>query len=108
MGVTLKMKDLVPVRNEQGILTGEESAKGVYERIAETLDREGQVAVDMEGIQSLSPSFAYEAFGKLVDRFGSTVDKKIRFENDPFSLSTRVTQALDRRKRVVEANTNSR
>ncbi|MEO5971305.1 MAG: STAS-like domain-containing protein [Bdellovibrionia bacterium] len=102
------MKDLVPVKNGVGNLSGEEHARDVYVRIVQALEREGQVDMDMGGIESLSPSFAYEAFGKLVDRFGPTVNNKIRFENDPLHLSIRIVQALERRKRVVEINAKNR
>ena len=108
MGVTLRMKDLVPLKDNLGRFSGEQDAKGVFIQIVKVLEREGKISMDLEGVESLSPSFAYEAFGKLVDRFGPSIESKIYFENDPFRLSTRIKEAIERRKRVVEANARER
>ena len=64
---------------------------------------ENTVEIDFLGMRSLSPSFAYEAFGKLVDDLGETVIKRLNFNNDTLDLKQRIQDAISRRKNVIQA-----
>jgi hypothetical protein len=68
--------------------------------IIERLRRVGFAKIDLSGIRSLSPSLAYEVFGKLVDESDLKIDKsKIQFLNDERGLSDRIWDAIDRRRK---------
>ena len=61
------------------------------------------VKIDLSGIRSLSPSFAYKAFGQLFED-PDQLDKlknRLKFINDHLSLESRIWKAIDRRKIVL-------
>lgn len=84
------------------------SAKGepskVRNEIKLALKASDKVTVDMSHLRSLSPSFAYEAFGPLVDEFGEDVQHRLQFVNDPLRLQTRIIEAMKRRQLVIHPN----
>lgn len=60
------------------------------------------IEVDLSGLRGLSPSFAYEAFGKLVDEFGANVLSRFLFINDQLHLEDRVRDAVSRRLEILK------
>ena len=76
-------------------------APQVREQIKQSLLVAEKVTVDFSNMRSLSPSFAYEAFGLLVDEFGENLQERIEFVNDNLNLSSRVLDALNRRLNVI-------
>jgi hypothetical protein len=57
------------------------------------------VYVDLKNIRSLSPTFAYEAFGKLVDKIPNVINR-LRFLNDSRKLRDRILTAIQRRQKI--------
>jgi hypothetical protein len=66
------------------------------------LSKHPVIVIDLLNMRSLSPSFAYEVFGKLVDSLGDGVIKRLSFVNDPMDLQSRIIEALKRRHQVVK------
>jgi len=86
-----------------GVVTSSSSPEAVRDKIRNALKDSEQVTVDLSRMRSLSPSFAYQAFGLLVDEFGESTRTRIAFENDEKQLQTRITAAIDRRLKILEA-----
>ena len=86
-------------------LSGINKPEAIRNDIASFLisDNTSEVFIDMSNLESLSPSFAYEAFGKLVDDFGIVIKERLRFVNDDLNLSRRIIDALIRRSSVRAA-----
>jgi hypothetical protein len=78
-----------------------------HAELAMALREHGEICIDLANVEGLSPSFAYEAFAKLIDKFGTDVSKKISFRNDDLNLADRIYQAFDRRKAVLAISTKS-
>lgn len=87
--------------NSNGKATGMDKPQLLKEKILNTLRTEREVTLDMANMRSLSPSFAYEAFGKLYDVFGDDIQSRLKFVNDERDLQKRIFSALDRRKEVL-------
>lgn len=87
--------------HSMGEVTGMDKPQEVKEKILAALASEPDVTVDMSHMRSLSPSFAYEAFGKLYDIFGDSITTKLKFINDEKNLQQRIYSALNRRKEVL-------
>ena len=51
--------------------------------ISESLKKNGSVEINFEGVERLTPSLAYNAFGRLVDSFGKDVLKNLKTANSP-------------------------
>ncbi len=90
-------------KNSQGEATGMDKPELLKEKLKAALESEVQSVevVDLSNMRSLSPSFAYEAFGKLYDIFGESVVKRLKFTNDSRDLHKRILSALDRRREVL-------
>lgn len=88
---------------EEDSFTGSTANNKLKALLDESLSTHNDLVVDFLNVKSLSPSFAYEHFGKLVDKYGSHVLSKIKFVNDPLDLGKRVVDAIQRRIRVVAA-----
>lgn len=82
-------------------------AKVVRERIKSLLSGSDIVKVDMLGVKSLSPSFAYNAFGHLYDTFKDKTESLLEFENDESQLSDRIYKAISRRRFIFDASNHS-
>ena len=70
--------------------------------LIDILRKNHELNIDMSSIRSLSPSFAYEIFGKLIDEFRENVVEYIHFTNDERQLSDRIKAAFDRRKLILK------
>lgn len=95
----LKLNDILVQRKGSAISL---SAERVRESIRTLLHKSDVVTINMCGVKSLSPSFAYNAFGHLYDTFKDQTKNLLKFENDEYNLSDRIYKAIDRRKFVVE------
>ena len=62
--------------------------------------------IDLSNLRSLTPSLAYIAFGHLFDIFGDRISTNLRFIEESPILSSRILDAIDRRKRVLESEKN--
>lgn len=71
--------------------------------VAKEIKDSGSSIIDFEGQTRLSPSIAYNAFGKLVDSFGPNVFENLTFKNDSSDLQKRIESAIARRVRVLQA-----
>lgn len=78
-------------------LSGLDNPESIREKLLEELKEGVILEIDFINTKSLSPSFAYESFGKLADKFGENIFHMITFKNDSFGLSKRVTDAISRR-----------
>lgn len=90
-------------------LSGINNPHVIREEIAQSIENEASaiIEIDMKGLESLSPSFAYEAFGKLVDQFGSAIKERLIFTNDELNLSRRILDAFVRRASVRAAESKA-
>ncbi|XGC81061.1 STAS-like domain-containing protein [Bdellovibrio bacteriovorus] len=85
----------------KGQATGMDKPQAVKEMLKSALEKDAEVTLDMSNMRSLSPSFAYEAFGKLYDIFGDSINSRLKFVNDERNLQERIYSALNRRKEVL-------
>ena len=69
--------------------------------LIQKLQNSNVVYIDLSNLRSLSPSFAYEVFGKLADKLEGLEDK-LKYSNDKRNLKTRILNALSRRKNVLQ------
>ena len=89
-------------KNEEfPVASSHDKPETVREQVKSALAANGPVEVDLANMRSLSPSFAYEAFGKLYDDFGDQVAERLVFKNDPRGLHTRILNALLRRREIL-------
>lgn len=87
---------------DSDMASGNNHPERVFEHLRSDLQRLDVVTVDLARMRSLSPSFAYEAFGKLVDTYGKDVRSRLNFINDPLNLKSRIFAAIDRRSQVIK------
>lgn len=67
------------------VLAGRTQAISLRESLVRELDETGVVVLDFAGVETVSPSFADELFGRFVDSVG---EDRVRFENlNPHLLS---------------------
>jgi hypothetical protein len=83
------------------MVSGQDKPETVREKVKTALIANRTVEVDLANLRSLSPSFAYEAFGKLFDEFGEGVIERLVFTNDPRGLKSRIVNALQRRREIL-------
>lgn len=74
----------------------------VRTEIESILDSGKDCLIDLGDMRSLSPSFAYEVFGKLFDKYGDSILRRINFQNDRRDLSSRIVDAIKRRKQNIK------
>jgi hypothetical protein len=60
------------------VLAGRAEAISLRESLAHELAENGVVVLDFAGVETVSPSFADELFGRFVDSVG---EDRVRFEN---------------------------
>jgi hypothetical protein len=69
----------VKLADEHGaVLTGRAQAIDLRQVLVRELDAEGCLVLDFEGVETVSPSFADELFGRFVDQVG---EDNVRFVN---------------------------
>jgi hypothetical protein len=61
----------------------------------------GAVQIDLSETRTLTPSFAYKAFGRLYDEFHDVLPSRLTVINDSNLVSERIFSAIERRKRIV-------
>lgn len=59
------------------------------------------VEIDLSSVMTLTPSFAYEAFGYLYDELRDDAVNRLSLKNDTHSLGHRITDAIKRRRMVL-------
>ena len=99
--MTIHVYEELTKNGMSGNLSGETSPTQLQTLIKDSLEKFQVVSIDLKSIQSISPSFAYETFGKLVDFFGAKVEDRLRFENDPLNFQKRIFEAIRRRAQVI-------
>lgn len=77
------------------VLAGRTQAIHLRELLASELREDGVVVLDFDGVETVSPSFADELFGRFVDAVG---EENVRFENLNPHLRT-VAEMFRRRRR---------
>jgi hypothetical protein len=82
--------------------TGSEDADSVRGALKEHLSKYSCIIIDLSNTRSLSPSFAYNVFGKLYDDLKEDFDTRVRFINDNRSLKVRIDDAILRRIQVLK------
>jgi hypothetical protein len=71
--------------------------------MANLMKAHGSIQLDLSATNTLTPSFAYQAFGYLYDDFRDEALSHLSFTNDRFQLGTRISNAIQRRKLVVDS-----
>lgn len=99
----ISLQELFEQKSKPVALNQEDFPVDVRKLIIESLNEADALELDLANVRSLSPSFAYEVFGKLVDIYGSDVESKIIFINDIANLKTRILDAIHRRSKVLSA-----
>lgn len=89
--------------NQLESLSLDERAVRVRAQVESLLNVHNAITIDLSSARSLSPSFAYLAFGLLYDSFKDSLPGRLQFVNDSSHLSTRVYDAIARRKRILTA-----
>jgi len=97
---TLVLKDMINKHTSEISLSGEDNPSTIREYLSKLLQENDSVEIDMQAIKSLSPSFAYEAVGKLYGVFGEQVKNKLTFKNDVLNLKDRIIKALERYQKI--------
>lgn len=82
---------------------GDDKANLVCLFLIEILKSSTTLIIDLKEINSISPSFSYIAFGKLVDEFGESVMERLEFTNDNLNLKKIILRSIDRRKKILDA-----
>ena len=100
--VYVSLVELMEMKNSVEIQAcGEHHPEELRHKLSILLKDNERIYMDFAGLKSLSPSFAYEAFGKLVDQMGLSVANRIVARNDERQLFSRISEAFARRNRVV-------
>lgn len=58
---------------------GIDAPSSLRQHLIRKLNNGDIVCIDLSNLKSLSPSFAYEAFGKLVDEFGAEAENRLQY-----------------------------
>jgi len=104
--ITISLYDILNKQEGREMLSGRDEPEKVREQIRAAFAKASIVKIDLGKLRSLSPSFAYEAFGKLVDEYGENLLQKLQFTNDQLDLKSRIVDALQRRRRVLGSQTS--
>jgi anti-anti-sigma regulatory factor len=92
---------LKPAEEEGSVLTGRGSATRLRERIEHAVTQGEDVVVDLDGVETMSPSFADELFAKI-DR--ELLDAgRVRFEHVPGEVEPLVRFVVGNRQRPLPA-----
>ena len=97
------LKDLLDSQDINIDASGKNRTEIIKTHLLNLLKERDKVVIDMISMKSLSPSFAYEAFGKLFDEFGDSIKKRLFFINDNLKLQERIKKAIDRRSLLKES-----
>lgn len=103
----VSMEELLTKDNKKLSVDGEDSPDEVREHILQRLNRAEVLEVDLKSMRSMSPSFAYHAFGRLYDSLGEATLKRIEFVNDLRNLKVNVLDAVRRRQKILSAGSTS-
>ena len=71
----------------------------IKESLREQFDVKNDFTVDLSGVRSISPSFAYRCFGRLYEE-KEDLEKlleKIKFKNDRHNFEKKIVDAIKRR-----------
>lgn len=101
--VTVSLDELMTSKSNVASPTGTDNPDHVRDVLANYLKTHNKVTVDLSNTKSMSPSFAYVAFGKLYDEFRDSIFDRVDFINDPLDLKKRVDQAFKRRSAVLKS-----
>jgi anti-anti-sigma regulatory factor len=98
---TLQAMNLKPVDEQDSVLTGRGCAARLRERIQQAAGQGDDVVVDLEGVETISPSFADELFAKLDPELLES--GRVRFENMPDGVEPLVRFVVGNRQRSLPA-----
>ena len=101
------LKDLLDSQDIYIDASGKDKTEIIKTHFLNLLKEQDNVTIDMVSMKSLSPSFAYEAFGKLFDEFGDSIKKRLVFINDKLKLQERILKAIERRALMKESEKKS-
>lgn len=96
----LSMAQLLSKENMEISASGIDATESVRSRILQKLEAAEILEIDLGTTRSLSPSFAYNVFGKLYDKLGDTLLSRLDFVNDSRNLKSRIIEAVERRRKI--------
>ncbi len=96
------LSELLDKKLNENTLSGKDNPTQVLVHISDLLNKYDDVTIDLSNMRSLSPSFAYEAIGKLFDEFGTQLLNRLHFVNDPLDLQSRIIDAVKRRENILK------
>ena len=82
---------------------GDEKPVVVRTVLLDLLSTYRTVEIDLSSARTLTPSFAYIAFGHLYDVHRESLLERLHFVNDAKTLASRILAAISRRRDVVLA-----
>jgi len=97
------LKDLLDSQDVNIDASGKDKPEKIKAHFLNLLKERDSIVIDMVSMKSLSPSFAYEAFGKLFDEFGDSIKRRLIFVNDKLKLQERIKKAIERRALMKES-----
>lgn len=99
----LSMSQLMNKGHIEISASGIDATEHVRKKILSVLDKTETLEIDLGSIRNLSPSFAYNVFGKLFDQLGDSLLERVDFVNDVRNLKSRITEAVERRRKINAA-----
>ena len=87
------------------VLTREEDLEKTRHSLREQFDKEKDFTIDLKKIRSISPSFAYNCFGRLYDNKGD-LEKlldKIQVVNDRHNFKEKIATSIRRRIKILSS-----
>lgn len=88
---------------DKGMLSSNCDIESMRSDLKKSFEASGKVVIDFTGVRSVSPSFAYECFGKMYDT-KDNLEKllgNIEVRNDERNLFQKVEKAIQRRIMVL-------
>ena len=97
--------DIIMVKDclkKDDLNTTDDNWENLVSKMTDSLNKTGCVEINFEGVERLTPSLAYNTFGRLVDSFGKDVLQKIKITNDHKKLSSRIEAAINKRHLILQ------
>ena len=88
------------------VLTREESLEKTKLSLRRQFDEEKNFTLDLGKIRSISPSFAYNCFGRLYDDKGDLerLLDKIQVINDKYNFKEKIANGIRRRIKILSSS----
>ena len=93
-----------PMHDSEISLDHSHNPDAVRRSLSRLLADNANLEIDLSRLKNLSPSFAFQVFGRIYLDDDKDILAKISFKNDGRNLSSRVIAAIERAKRISEVS----